>query len=395
MPTSDRIYLDYAATTPCDPDVVTAMLPYFGDVFGNPSSIHRDGQRGWQAVERARKAIASALNCASGEIVFTSGGSESDNLALRGVVLAAQRNKQRPHLITTAVEHHAIGRTLAQLHTDFNCDVTYLPVDQHGLVSAAQVAAAIRPETRLVTVIYANNEIGSIQPIADLAHVCKEAGVLLHIDAVQAASQLTIDVDALGVDLMSLGAHKFYGPKGVGALYIRRGTPITVTQTGGAQEQGLRAGTHNVPLIVGMGKAIDVVVAQREAYNAHVQHLRDLLIEQVLTTIPDAQLTGHPTQRLPNHASFVFKNIDGNDLLMRLDMVGISASSGSACSTGNPEPSGVIKALGLPQDWQLGSLRLTVGKHTTQAEIATTVQKLREIITKMRATSPAVQRETV
>ncbi len=388
MPSSTRIYLDYAATTPCDPAVIEAMLPYFNDVFGNPSSIHRDGQKSWQAVEKARKSIATALNCNATEIVFTSGGSESDNLALRGAVLAA--TVATPHLITTNVEHHAIGHTVSQLAEEFGCTATYLPVNKFGLISAQQVAEAIRPETVIVSVIYANNEIGTIQPIAEIAEVCRAADVLLHIDAVQAGSQLELDVDALGVDLMSLGAHKFYGPKGVGVLYIRNGTAINVIQTGGAQENGMRAGTHNVPLIIGMGKAIELVQKRRAAYNAHVNSLRDQLIDRVLSEFEDVQLTGHPTNRLPNHASFVFNNVDGNALLMHLDMAGISASSGSACSTGNPEPSAVIKALGYSESWQLGSLRLTVGRDTTQDHIDAVLSALHEIVPRLRSTEARV-----
>ncbi len=384
MPTSSRIYLDYAATTPCDPAVVETMLPYFGEVFGNPSSIHRDGQRSWQAVEQARKSIAKVLNCHASELVFTSGGSESDNLALRGALLASE--KSTPHLITTTVEHHAIGHTVAQLAKEFGCTATYLPVDSVGFVSTEQIRDAITPDTVLVSIIYANNEIGTIQPIAEIAAVCREANVLLHIDAVQAGSQLDLDVEALGIDLMSLGAHKFYGPKGVGALYIRNGTPISVVQTGGAQEQGLRAGTHNVPLIIGMGKAMELVQERRESYNARVKALRDTLVSRVLNEFEAVRLTGHPSQRLPNHASFVFDNVDGNALLMHLDMAGISASSGSACSTGNPEPSAVIKALGLPESWQLGSLRLTVGMHTTATDIDRTIDALHDIVPRLRGT---------
>lgn len=368
--TPPPIYLDYAATSPVLPAVLDAMLPYFTEHFGNPGSVHRWGQAADKGLRAARRTLATVLNCQPSEIIFTSGGSESDNLALRGVMFAARAAGKGQHLITTAIEHSAVLTTARQLHEQHGFALTILPVDQYGRVSAGQVAAALRPDTALVSVIWGNNEIGTLNPIAEIAAICRAHGVLFHTDAVQAAAYLPTDVPALGVDLLSIGGHKAYGPKGIGALYARFGVPLTTQITGGSQEEGRRAGTSLVPLAVGLATAFELAQAERAQRTAHVSALRDALIAGVLAALPgQAQLTGHPTDRLPNHASFALQHTDGNDLLMQLDLAGIAASSGSACKTGNPEPSDTLIALGLDPTWTLGSLRLTVGLPTTPAEI--------------------------
>lgn len=380
----EHIYLDYAATTPVDPRVLEAMLPYFNNDYGNPSSIHHFGRRAEGALERARQDIAARLNCSPDEILFTSCGSESDNLALRGGALAAREQSGAGHLITTPIEHSAVIATARHLRDHFGFELTELPVDKNGCVNPEEVARSIRPDTALVSVMYANNEIGTIEPIADLGAICRERGVPLHTDAVQAGSQLDVDVQKLGVSYLALGAHKFYGPKGVGALYVRRGAPLLPTQTGGAHERGLRAGTPNVPYIVGLAEAFKITVDERDEHNARFRQLRDLLIAGVLSAVPESALTGHPTERLPNHASFVFKNVNGNDLLIHLDLAGIAASSGSACKTGDPKPSEVLLALGLPPEWALGSLRVTVGRQTTEAQVEQLVSVLPGMVEKLR-----------
>ncbi len=380
----DHIYLDHAATTPVDPRVLEAMLPYFNSDYGNPSSIHHYGRRAESALEGARRDIAARLNCSPDEILFTSCGSESDNLALRGGALAAREKHGARHLITTPIEHSAVIATARHLRDHFGFELTELPVDKAGCVKLEDVARSLRPDTALVSVMYANNEIGTIEPIAEIGALCRERGVPLHTDAVQAASQLDVDVQRLGVSYLALGAHKFYGPKGVGALYVREGAPLLPTQTGGSHERGLRAGTQNVPYIVGLAEAFKITVDEHEQHNARYRALRDRLIEGVLSAIPESALTGHRAERLPNHASFVFRNVDGNELLMHLDLAGIAASSGSACKTGDPKPSDVLLALGLPPEWALGSLRVTVGRQTTDGHIDHLLNVLPGMVTKLR-----------
>ncbi len=379
----DPIYLDYAATTPVDAAVLEAMLPHFRENFGNPSSIHRWGREAEKAIEQARRDIAAVLNCQPDEIVFTSGGTESDNYALRGAALAMREAGRGRHLITTAIEHHAVLHTARQLQEHYGFDLTLLPVDECGRVRLADLEAAIRPDTVLISVMLANNEIGTIQPIAEIAALARARGILTHTDAVQAASQLPLDAQKHGVDMMSIGAHKFYGPKGAGALYVRKDTPIVPTQTGGGHERGRRAGTSNVPYIVGMAKALTLTAARRETDNANYRRLSARLREAVLQ-IPDSKLTGHPVDRLPNNSSFVFRHLDGNELLMRLDLEGIAASSGSACKTGDPEPSDVILALGFDRSWALGSLRLTIGRQTTDDEVERAGDMVARVVGQMR-----------
>lgn len=377
------IYLDHAATTPVDPRVLEAMLPYFSSEYGNPSSVHTFGRQAEKGLEQARRTVAELLNCAPDEIIFTGCGSESDNLAVRGGALAAREQRGARHVITTPIEHPAVIATARHLRDHFGFELTELPVDREGRVSADDVARALRPDTALVAVMYANNEIGTVEPVAEIAAVCRERGVPFHTDAVQAASQLDVDVQKLGVNTLAIGAHKFYGPKGVGALYVRKGSPLLPTQTGGSHEHSLRAGTQNVPYIVGLAEALKITVAEREENNAKFRALRERIIEGVLNAIPDSALTGHRAERLPNHASFVFRGIDGNEMLMHLDLAGIAASSGSACKTGDPTASEVLLALGLTPEWALGSLRLTVGRQTTDAHVDRLLEVLPGIVKKL------------
>ena len=381
---SDLIYLDYAATTPVDQRVLDAMLLYFREMFGNPSSVHRHGQRAEAAVESARETVAAGLHCRADEIVFTSCGTESDNLALRGVAMARRAGTGANRIVTSRAEHHAVSKTAEQLEKEYGFQVDWLETDEYGMVTPEAVGQAIRPETALVSVMAANNEIGTLNPIAEIAAVCRAHGVLFHTDAVQAAAYLPFDLRNLEVDLLSLGAHKFYGPKGIGALYVRKGTALLPAQTGGGQEAGLRAGTQNVPYIVGFAEAFRLTAAERDQRAAHVRPLRDQIIGRVLEEIPEARLTGHPEQRLPNHASFTFKDMDGNLLLTLLDASSFACSSGSACKTGNPEPSEVMAALGLPPQWGLGSLRVTLGKDSTASQVEAFLEVLPELVQKAR-----------
>ncbi len=380
-----KIYLDYAATTPVDPRVLAAMLPYFSQVFGNPSSVHTFGQQAEAALEDGRESVARTLRCQPGEIIFTSCGSESDNLALRGIAMAAREQRNANHILITPVEHPAVSKTAEQLRSFYGFELEYLPVDGDGQVDPADVAARLRGDTALVSIIYANNEIGTLNPIREVGEVCRAAGVPLHSDAVQAAAYCPVDVDELQVDMLSIGAHKFYGPKGVGALYIRQGHKLLPTQTGGSQEQGIRAGTSNIPYIVGLAKSLQLAHDEQQQRSAHVLPLRDRLLEGVLESIPQARISGSRRRRLPNHASFIFKEADGNTLLRLLDAAGFACSSGSACKTGNPEPSEVLSAIGLARDWALGSLRVTLGVSTTAEEIDRFLTALPESVAKARA----------
>jgi cysteine desulfurase len=385
MDPSGNIYLDYAATTPVDPQVLDAMLPYFSQVFGNPSSIHTFGQRAEAALEQARETTAQALNCRPDEVIFTSCGSESDNLALRGAAHAAKNLRHACHILTSPVEHHAVLHTARQLADLEGFDLELVPVNEFGMVNPDDVASRLQPETAIVSVMYANNEVGTINPISEIGMICRQRGVVFLTDAVQAAAFLPVDVNQLNVDLLAIGAHKFYGPKGVGALYTRKGTPLIPSQTGGGQEFNLRAGTHNIPYIVGLAEAFRLAQTERRQRIEHLKPMRDYLISHVLEAIPDARLTGHPSQRLPNHASFVFDGVDGNALLMMLDIEGFACSSGSACKTGNPEPSDVLIAMGIPRSWALGSLRVTLGLQTTLGEVEAFLKALPSLVEKNRA----------
>jgi cysteine desulfurase len=379
-----NVYLDYAATTPVDPRVVDVMLPYFNQSFGNPSSVHLFGQQAEAAVDGARMEIAKIFGCQPDEIVFTACGSESDNLALRGAAFAARQERQANHILISPVEHHAVSRTAEQLAGVFDFELEYLPVDEYGQVHIEDVSRRLREDTAVVSVMYANNEIGTINPIAEIGSVCRERGIPFHTDAVQAAAHLPVDVDTLQVDLMSIGAHKFYGPKGVGALYVRKDTSLLPTLTGGAQEFGLRAGTHNVPYIAGQAIALRLANEERESREAHVRPMRDRIIGTVLEEIPGSSLTGHPVERLPNHASFFFEGVDGNALLAMLDVEGFACSSGSACKTGDPEPSDVLLAVGIPPGLALGSLRVTLGKDTRADEVERFLEILPGVVDRVR-----------
>lgn len=380
---TERYYFDYAATTPLDERVLDTMLPFFSATFGNPSSVHIWGQRAEAALEDARENIAAMLHAYPDEIVFTACGSESDNLALRGGAHAKRERTGANHLLISPVEHHAVSHTAFDLARE-GFEVEMLPVDAYGRVDPIDVARRIQPRTALVSVIYANNEIGTINPIAAIGQICREHGVLFHTDAVQAAAHLKMDVEADCVDLLSLGAHKFYGPKGVGLLYVRRGTPIRPIQTGGGQERGLRAGTQNVPFIVGMAAALRFAQDGLEERQVRFTQLREQLIGAVLENVPDTRLSGHPVERLPNHASFVFHGVDGNQLLAMLDIAGFGCSSGSACKTGSPKPSEVLTALGLSDEWALGSLRVTFGQDTNPAGVNALAAVLPGLISRLR-----------
>ena len=379
-----KTYLDYAATTPVDPRVIKAMLPYFDQLFGNPSSVHTFGQQAEAALEHARETVAEILNCQPKEIIFTSCGSESDNLALRGAAFTSRQQRGAKHILTNPIEHHAVTHTAQQLADWYGFELEYLPVDLHGMVQPAEVASRLRPDTAVVSVMYANNEIGTVNPIPEIGALCRAQGVPFHTDAVQGAAYLNADVLTLNVDLMAIGAHKFYGPKGVGALYVQEGTSLMPVLTGGGQEFGLRAGTSNIPYIVGLAEAFRLVHIELEDRASRLTPMRDRIIGQVLEEIPNARLTGHPTERLPNHASFVFEGVDGNNLLMLLDVDGFACSSGSACKTGNPEPSDVLTALGLPPEWALGSLRVTLGQSSTHEDIEAFLQILPHAVARAR-----------
>jgi cysteine desulfurase len=382
--TEERIYLDYAATTPLDPRVLEAMMPYMTEHFGNPNSIHSFGREARRAIDEAREKIAQLLNCQPSEIVFTSGGTESDNLALRGVA-EAYRHKGN-HIVTTAIEHHAILRTCKALE-DMGFSVTYLPVDEHGLVSPEQVAEAVNERTILVSVMHANNEIGTIEPIAEIVRAVKEKrpDTMVHTDAVQTVGHIPVDIQELGVDLLSFSAHKFYGPKGIGGLFVRKGVRLVPQITGGGQERNRRSGTENVAAIVGMAKALELAVEEMPTELPRLQALRDELITGVLSRIPETRLNGHPTLRLPHNANFSFRGIEGEALLLQLDLNGIAASSGSACSSGSLEPSHVLLALGLDYELAIGSLRITLGRFTTREHILRLLDLLPKVVEKLRA----------
>ena len=381
------VYLDYAATTPVDPRVLQVMLPYFSESFGNPSSIHRFGQTAESALENARLTIAQAMDCLPMEIIFTSCGTESDNLALRGSAFLARKERGANHILISPVEHHAVSHTADQLASLYGFELEYLPVDSFGRTSMEDVACCLRPDTAIVSVIFANNEIGTLNPISEIGQLCRSRGITFHTDAVQAAGYLSMNINSLNADLISIGAHKFYGPKGIGALYIRKGLNILPSQTGGGQEYGFRAGTQNIPYIAGMAEAFRLAQSEKEDRASSLKPLRDHLIGSILEEIPDVQLTGHPEERLPNHASFIFKGVDGNALLMMLDMEGFACSSGSACKTGNPEPSDVLTSLGFTRDWALGSLRITSGMYTTSSEIEGFLKVLPSVVSKLRKIS--------
>ena len=378
------IYLDHAATTPLRPEVLEAMLPYLSLEFGNPSSVYGAGRRGHQALDQARDTVSRLLRAKSEEIIFTSGGSEGANLAIKGVAWAYQ-NKGK-HIITSAIEHHAVLDTVLWLKQK-GFEATILPVDADGLVSPKQVQAALRDDTILVSIMHANNEVGTLQPISEIGAIVREHGAFFHTDAVQTAGILDLDVNELNVDLLSLSAHKFYGPKGVGALYVRKGVRIDSLIHGGAQEKRRRAGTENVAGIVGLAKAFELAQEEREEATRHLVQLRDQLLEG-LQTIPHTKINGSLKQRLPNNVNVCFQFIEGESLLLNLDLRGIAASSGSACTSGSLDPSHVLLAMGLPHEIAHGSLRLTLGRDNTREQVNYVLQEIPEIIERLRAMSP-------
>lgn len=386
---SDFIYLDHSATTPTDPRVVEAMGPYWTTHFGNASSLHSAGKSADSAMEKARETIAGVLNCAPAEIIFTSGGTESDNLALRGVAKAMRGRGRGSHIITTAAEHHAVLDVAEELAED-GFEVTTLPVDEYGRVTVQQVLDALRDDTILVSIIYANNEVGTINPIAEIGDELRQRRVKFHVDAVQAPGLLSLDVKALKVDLLSLSGHKFYGPKGIGLLYVRRAVALTPQISGGTQQGHRRAGTEPTPLIVGLAEALKLAEAERTTTVERLTPLRDDLIQRVLDLIPEAQLTGHPTERLPGHTSFAMRGLNGDSLLLDLNEIGIGASGGSACTSGQQEPSHVLLAMGVDQDRLMGQMRFVLGKHSTQTHVEKLVYHLNALVERHRGMVPNV-----
>ena len=378
----DRVYLDHAATTPVDPEVAEAMARVLRETHGNPSSIYAEGRAARAAVDRARDEVAAAIHADPSEIVFTSGGTEADNLALRGALTA--RRDERDGLVTSAIEHHAVIDTARDLERHSRVRVDVVGVDRNGVVEPEAIRDAIDDRTSLVSVMHANNEIGTIEPIAKIGAICREEGVPFHSDAVQTVGALDIDVREIPVDLLSINAHKFYGPKGVGGLYVRRGTRIATMQTGGGQEKGRRTGTENVAGIVGLGVAMRIARERRATESPRQARLRDRIIAGVEARVPDAVLTGHRTERLPNNASFCISGTDGESLIVALDLEGFAVSSGSACTSGETEPSQVLLALGLDRELAKGSLRVTVGRSTTEAQVDRLVDALARVVARLR-----------
>lgn len=380
-----RIYLDYAATTPTHPEVLETMLPYFAEDYGNPSSIYSYGQEAKTAIEGARTTIAAFIGAREEEIVFTSGGTEADNFALKGVAFV---NKHKgDHIILSSIEHHAVIEACKFLEKN-GFRLTYLPVDSSGLVNPVDVKKAITPKTILVSVMYANNEVGTIEPIAEISKVVKEAEIYFHTDSVQAFGHIPINVNNLGVDLLTMSAHKLYGPKGVGALYVRKGTKLTPFVHGGAQEKGRRAGTENVPGIVGFGKAVELAQQGMSQEAERLTSLRDKFIGGILSRITNTRLNGHPRRRLPNNINVTIDFIEGESMCLNLDLEGICASTGSACSSSSLEPSHVLLAMGIPHEQSHSSLRFTIGKWTTEDDILKVLEILPKIVSKLRSISP-------
>ena len=385
-----KVYLDYAATTPTDLEVLAAMQPYFFEKFGNASSLHAYGQEAKKALEDSRDSLAAFIGAKPEEIVFTSGGTESDNFALLGVAYALE--KKGNHIITSVIEHHAISEP-AKLLEKRGFEVTYLGVDKDGLVSVNDLKKAITDKTILISIMHANNEIGTIQPIGELAKIAREKGIYFHTDAVQTVGHIPLNVDELNVDLVSLSGHKFYGPKGVGALYIRKGTRIETFMRGGDQERGRRASTQNITGIVGLAKAIQLCQKKMGNEMSFQNTLRDKLIKEIPVRIPEVRLNGHPTQRLPNNVNFSIKYIEGESILLNLDILGIACSTGSACTSSSLEPSHVLLAIGLDHETAHGSLRITLGRWTKESDIDYLLEKLPPIVQKLRAMSPLYEKK--
>ncbi|MFZ5641933.1 MAG: cysteine desulfurase NifS [Bacillota bacterium] len=384
-----KIYLDHSATTRVDDDIAQAMLTYMTDHYGNPSSVHSFGREAKKALEAAREKVAQAIGAQPGEIIFTSGGTEADNMAIRGAAIAGK--KRGNHIITSQIEHHAVIDTCKALERE-GFAVTYLPVDEYGMVNPEDVRQAVTDQTILITIMHANNEVGTIQPVKEIGAIAREKGIPFHSDTVQSIGKIPVNVDDLNLDMLSISAHKFYGPKGVGALYMRRGTKNMPIAFGGAQERKRRPGTENMPGIVGFGMAIEKAVTDLEKQAEYQTGLRDKLIEGIMSRVDHIKLNGHPTLRLPNNVNFSFRFIEGESLLLSLDMKGVAASSGSACTSGSLDPSHVLLAMGLTHEIAHGSLRMTLGKDNTEEEIDYILETLPEIVERLRAMSPLYQR---
>jgi cysteine desulfurase len=379
-----RVYLDHNASTPVHPEAVSAMLPYFGERFGNPSSIHGFGREAREGVEEARERIAAFLRVPKEEIVFTSGGTESDNLAIKGVAAA----RHRGHIVTSRIEHPAVLRTCESLEAQ-GFAVTYVGVDGHGMVDPDDVRRALRPDTILVSIMHGNSEVGTIQPVREIGRITRERAIPFHVDGVQTFGKVSLDVEAFGIDLLSFSSHKIYGPKGVAGLYVRKGMRMVSVQHGGEHERRRRAGTENVPGIVGFGKAVELRARDMGAEAVRLTALRDRLWSQVEARIPEVRLNGHPTERLPGTCNLCFRHVESESIVLGLDLKGIGASAGSACTSGNVEPSHVLVAMGVPLDWAMGTVRCSVGRSTTSDDIDYVVEALEPLVTRLRGLSPA------
>jgi len=379
-----RVYLDHNASTPVHPEVVEAMLPYFAERFGNPSSVHAFGREAREGLETAREQIAHFLRVGKEEIVFTSGGTESDNMAVKGVAMA----RGRGHIITSRIEHHAVLRTCESLET-LGFEVTYLPVDGHGMVDPDEVRRHLRPDTILVSVMHANSEVGTLEPVREIGRVARERGVAFHVDAVQTFGKVPIDLDGASIDLLSFSSHKIYGPKGVAGLFIRRGTKMVSVQHGGEHERRRRAGTENVAGIVGFGKAVEVRARDMADEAVRATALRNRLWEGISARVPAVRLNGHPTERLPGTCNMCFRNVESESIVLGLDLAGIGVSAGSACTSGNVEPSYVLVAMGVPVDWAMGSVRCSLGRSTTAEDIDYVIEVTAPLVEKLRSLSPA------
>jgi cysteine desulfurase len=379
-----RVYLDHNASTPVHPEVVEAMLPYFGERFGNPSSVHAFGREARAGLDTAREQIGRFLGVGPDEIVFTSGGTESDNLAIKGVAMA----RRQGHIITSQIEHHAVLRTCQNLET-LGFEVTYLPVDGHGMVDPDEVRRNLRSDTFLLSVMHANSEVGTVQPVREIGRIARERGITFHVDAVQTFGKLPVDVDGASIDLLSFSSHKIYGPKGVAGLFIRKGTRMVSIQHGGEHERRRRAGTENVPGIVGFGKAVEVRGREMAGEAVRLTALRNRLWEGIGARVPEVRLNGHPTERLPGTCNMCFKHVESESIVLGLDLKGIAVSAGSACTSGNVEPSYVLVAMGVPVDWAMGSVRCSLGRGTTAEDIDYVVEATAPLVEKLRSLSPA------
>ena len=380
---SRRVYLDHNASTPVHPEVVAEMLPYFGQMFGNPSSVHGFGREAREAVDAARDRVAAFLRTRPDEIVFTSGGTESDNFGVKGLAWA----RGRGHVITSKIEHHAVLRTCQALEAQ-GFTVSYLPVDEMGMIDPEDVRRALRPDTIAISIMHANSEVGTIQPVRAIGAIAREHGVPFHVDAVQTLGKIEIDVDAFHIDLLSFSGHKIYGPKGVAGLYIRKGTKMVSVQHGGEHERRRRAGTENVPGIVGLGKAVEVRARDMKEEAARLTGLRDRLWEGIRARVPDVRLNGHPTERVPGTANIAYKNVESESIVLGLDLKGIAVSAGSACTSGSVEPSYVLVAMGVPLEWAMGAVRSSLGRSTTAEDVDYVIESVEPVVRKLRAVLP-------